>query len=66
MGRNHRIAYVAYMIDPRLKPDGVISVIPVDPARTPVRPTLASASGVGSIIGNQKSQIYHLSMGCPS
>ena len=45
--------------------DGVVSALPVDPPRVPVQPTLASASATGSIIGNRKSQIYHLSMGCP-
>ena len=44
--------------------DGVVSAIP-DPPSVPVQPTLASASAAGSIIGNRKSQIYHLSMGCP-
>lgn len=46
--------------------DGVVSTIPVNPPRVAAQPTLASANGVGSIIGNRKSQIYHLSMGCPS
>ena len=46
--------------------DGVVSAIPVNPPRAATQPTLASATGVGSIIGNRKSQVYHLSMGCPS
>jgi deoxyribonuclease-1 len=45
--------------------DGVVSAVPVNPARSPVHPTLASTSGVGSIIGNRKSQVYHLALGCP-
>jgi deoxyribonuclease-1 len=45
--------------------DGVVSAIPVNPPRAPVQPSLASAVGMGSIIGNRKSQVYHLSMGCP-
>jgi deoxyribonuclease-1 len=44
--------------------DGVVSVIPVNPPRT-TQPTLASVTGTGVIIGNRKSQVYHLSMGCP-
>ena len=46
--------------------DGVVSAIPVNPPRAATQPTLANATGVGSIIGNGKSQVYHLSMGCPS
>ena len=46
--------------------DGVVSAIPVNPPRAATQPTLANATGVGSIIGNRKSQVYHLSMGCPS
>jgi deoxyribonuclease-1 len=45
--------------------DGVVNAIPVNSPRAPVQPTLASASGVGSIIGNRKSQVYHLSVGGP-
>lgn len=45
--------------------DGV-SVIPVNPPRAAAQPTLASATGVAMIIGNRKSQVYHLSKGCPS
>lgn len=45
--------------------DGVVSAIPVNPPRVAAQPTLASATGVGSIIGNRKNQVYHLSMGCP-
>ena len=46
--------------------DGVVSAIPVNPPRVATQPTLASATGLGPIIGNRKSQVYHLSMGCPS
>lgn len=45
--------------------DGVVSDVSVNPPRSSVQPSLASAAVVGSIIGNRKSQIYHLSMGCP-
>ena len=45
--------------------EGVVGAIPVQPTRVPAQPILASASGVSSIIGNRKSQLYHLSMGCP-
>jgi len=45
--------------------DGVVGAAPVSPPRAPTLPTLASASAMGSIIGNRKSQVYHLSMGCP-
>lgn len=46
--------------------DGVVSAIPVRPSQPPVQSTLASADAVASIIGNRKSQVYHLSVGCPS
>jgi deoxyribonuclease-1 len=45
--------------------DGVVSAIAASSPQVAAQPTLASASGVGSIIGNRKSQVYHLSMGCP-
>jgi deoxyribonuclease-1 len=45
--------------------DGVVSAVPVNPPQASVQPSLASAAGVGSINGNRKSQVYHLSMGCP-
>jgi deoxyribonuclease-1 len=45
--------------------DGVVSAVPINPPRTPVQPSLASATGTGAIIGNRNSQVYHLSMGCP-
>jgi deoxyribonuclease-1 len=45
--------------------DGVVSAVPVNPPRSSVQPSLAGAAIVGSIIGNRKSQVYHLSMGCP-
>ena len=45
--------------------EGVVGAIPAQPTRVPAQPILASASGVSSIIGNRKSQLYHLSMGCP-
>lgn len=45
--------------------DGVASAVTVDAPRAAVQPTLAGATGVGTIIGNRKSQVYHLSMGCP-
>ncbi|MCY1442086.1 hypothetical protein D9M71_584330 [compost metagenome] len=43
--------------------DGVVNAIPVNPPRAGVQPTLASANGI--VIGNRKSQVYHLSAGCP-
>jgi deoxyribonuclease-1 len=46
--------------------DGVVSAVPVNPSRAPVQPSLASAAVSGSIIGNRKSLVYHLSVGCPS
>ncbi|WP_154909196.1 endonuclease [Pseudomonas fluorescens] len=46
--------------------DGVVSPIPVKPARAAAQPILASAPKAGLIIGNRKSQVYHLSNGCPS
>ena len=46
--------------------DGVVSAIPVNSPRVAAQPTPASASGIGVIIGNWKSQEYHLSVGCPS
>ncbi len=45
--------------------DGVVSALPVSAPRAAAQPTLASANPAGSIIGNQKSHVYHLSMGCP-
>ncbi|VVQ21567.1 endonuclease [Pseudomonas fluorescens] len=45
--------------------DGMVSTIPVNPPRAAAPPSLASTSRAGAIIGNRKSQIYHLSMGCP-
>jgi deoxyribonuclease-1 len=45
--------------------DGVVSTIPANPPRVGAQPTLASANGIGVIIGNRKSQVYHLSVGCP-
>ena len=46
--------------------DGVVSPIHVNPPRAPVQLSVASTSGVGTIIGNRNSQVYHLSIGCPS
>ena len=46
--------------------DGVVSAVPVNPPRAAAKPPLASVTGTGVIIGNRKSQLYHLSMGCPS
>lgn len=46
--------------------DGVVSAIPVNSPRVAAQPTLAIATGIGVIIGNRKSQVYHLSVGCPS
>jgi deoxyribonuclease-1 len=48
--------------------DGVVSAVPINPPRatTAAQPTLASTTKAGLIIGNRKSQVYHLSMGCPS
>lgn len=45
--------------------DGVVSAIPVSTTGAPIRRNLVSANRVDSIIGNRKSQVYHLSMGCP-
>jgi deoxyribonuclease-1 len=45
--------------------DGVVSPLPVNPQRVAAQQTLASASGTSLIIGNRKSQVYHLSVGCP-
>lgn len=45
--------------------DGMVSAIPVNPPRAAAPPSLVSTSRAGAIIGNRKSQIYHLSMGCP-
>ncbi|MNC61070.1 Endonuclease I [compost metagenome] len=45
--------------------DGLVSVIPVIPPRVAAQPTLSNATGPVVIIGNRKSQVYHLSMGCP-
>lgn len=46
--------------------DGVVSALPVNPPRVAAQQTLASAIGTGVIIGNRKSRVYHLSVGCPS
>jgi len=46
--------------------DGVVSALPVNPPRVAAQQILASATGTGVIIGNRKSQVYHLSVGCPS
>jgi deoxyribonuclease-1 len=43
--------------------EGVVSAIPVNAPRAGAQPTLASATGI--VIGNRKSQVYHLSAGCP-
>ncbi|MNR34388.1 hypothetical protein D3C85_1521570 [compost metagenome] len=45
--------------------DGVVSALPDRPTRVAAQTTLASAAGVGTIIGNRKSQVYHLALGCP-
>ncbi|MNF24109.1 Endonuclease-1 precursor [compost metagenome] len=45
--------------------DGVVNAIATGAPRAVAQPTLASATGVGPIIGNRKSQVYHLAMGCP-
>lgn len=45
--------------------DGVVGALPANPPKGAAQPTLASANGVGTIIGNRKSQVYHLSVGCP-
>jgi deoxyribonuclease-1 len=44
---------------------GVVSALPVNPPRAAAQPNLASVTGFSTIIGNRKSQVYHLSMGCP-
>ena len=46
--------------------DGVVSAISVNSPRVAAQPSLASGAVSGSIIGNRKSQVYHLSVGCPS
>ena len=46
--------------------DGVVSAIPLNSPRVATLRTLASVTGIGVIIGNRKSQVYHLSVGCPS
>jgi len=43
----------------------VVSALPVNPPRVAAQQTLASVTGTGVIIGNRKSQVYHLSVGCP-
>ena len=45
--------------------DGLVSAIPVKAQQAAAQPTLASAIGGSLIIGNRKSQVYHLSQGCP-
>jgi len=45
--------------------DGVVSALPVYPSRVAPQQNLASAVETGIIIGNRKSQVYHLSTGCP-
>ena len=46
--------------------DGVVSAIPLNSSRVAAQRTIASPTGIGVIIGNRKSQVYHLSVGCPS
>ncbi|VEF11915.1 deoxyribonuclease I [Pseudomonas fluorescens] len=46
--------------------DDVVSAIPVRPSQAQVQSILASANGIAFIIGNRKSQLYHLCVGCPS
>ncbi|MNN57191.1 Nuclease NucM precursor [compost metagenome] len=45
--------------------DGVVSALPDRPTRVAAQTTLASAAGVGTIIGNRNSLVYHLALGCP-
>lgn len=45
--------------------DGLVSTLPVKAQQAAAQPTLASAIGGSLIIGNRKSQVYHLSQGCP-
>lgn len=45
--------------------DGVVGALPGNPPKATAQQTLASANGVSTIIGNRKSQVYHLSVGCP-
>ncbi|MBV7477334.1 endonuclease [Pseudomonas sp. PDM31] len=45
--------------------DGTVSAIAGKPVPVTAQPTLAKATGAGLIIGNRKSQVYHLSIGCP-
>nr|WP_319528419.1 endonuclease [Pseudomonas laurentiana] len=45
--------------------DGLVSAIPVKAQQAAAQPTLASAIKGSLIIGNRKSQVYHLSQGCP-
>ena len=45
--------------------DGLVSAIPVKTQQAAAQPTLARAIGGSLIIGNRKSQVYHLSQGCP-
>ncbi len=45
--------------------DGLVSAISVKAQQAAAQPTLASAIRGSMIIGNRKSQVYHLSQGCP-
>ncbi|WP_409281275.1 endonuclease [Pseudomonas defluvii] len=45
--------------------DGLVSAIPVKAQQAAAQSTLARATGGSLIIGNRKSQVYHLSQGCP-
>ena len=46
--------------------DGVISALPTQPTPSPTPATTARSMSVGNIIGNSKSHVYHLPVGCPS
>ena len=46
--------------------DGVISALPTQPTPSPTPVTTAGSMSAGAIIGNSKSHVYHLPVGCPS
>jgi len=46
--------------------DGVISALPTQPTPSPTPVTTARSMSAGNIIGNSKSHVYHLPVGCPS
>ena len=45
--------------------DAVVAAAPVNSPQAPLQTTMANANRVDSIIGNRKSQVYHLALGCP-